>query len=90
MFGEEGAPRDGLLDGLQVFRAGMEEEMDMGVDEAGEQSRVAEVDDLGVLRVIDGCAYSADAVALNENFAGAEEDAGINLKQACGVEDDGR
>ena len=90
LLGEEGAPGDGFLDGLQIFRAGMEEEMDVGVDEAGEQRCVAEVDDVCALRMIDGSADGADAVALDENLAGAEEDAGVNLKQAGGVEDDGR
>jgi len=90
LFGEDSAPGDGFLDRLQIFSAGMKEEMDVGVDEAGEQRCVAEVDEACVLRVIDGGADGADAVALDENFAGAEEDAGVNLKQAGGVENDGR
>jgi hypothetical protein len=49
LLGEDGAPGNGFLYGLQVFRAGMQEEMDVGVDEAGEQGDVAEVDDLGCL-----------------------------------------
>ena len=31
----------GLLDGLHVFGAGMQEQMDVSVDQAGEQSAVA-------------------------------------------------
>ena len=90
LLGEDGAPGNRLFDGLQVFSAGMQEEMDVGVDEAGEQSGVAEVDDLCALRMVDGCADGADAVALDEDFAGAEECAGIDLEQARGVEHDGR
>ena len=60
-------------DGLQVFRAGMQEEMHVRVDEAGEQRDVAEVDDGCVRRMVDGCADGADALALDENFAGSEE-----------------
>ena len=90
LLGEKGAHGDGLFDGLQIFRAGMEEEMDVSVDEAGEQRCVAEVYDVCVLRMIDGCADGADAVALDENLAGVKEDAGIDLKETGGVEDDGR
>ena len=89
MLGEEGAPGNGFLDCLEVFCTGVEEEMDMGVDKAWEQRFVAEVDDLRVLRMIDGCAGGADAIALDENLSGAEEDAGVNLKQAGGVENYG-
>jgi hypothetical protein len=87
--GDEGAPGDGFLDGLQVFRAGMEEEMDVGVDEAREQGNVAEVDDFGVLGMVDGCGDGADAVAFDEDFAGLEDCAGVDLEEAGGVEDDG-
>ena len=43
--GDDGALWDGLLDGLQIFRTGMKEEMDMRVNETGEERDVAEVDD---------------------------------------------
>ena len=36
--------RHGFLNGLQILRAGMQEEMDVRVDQAGHQRRVAEVD----------------------------------------------
>ena len=90
LLGEDGAPGNGLLDGLQVFRAGMQEEMDVGVDEAGEQRGVAEVDDLRALRMVDRSADGADALALDQNFAGLKDCAGVDLKQARGVEHDGR
>lgn len=38
--------------------------------------------------MIDGCADGADAVALNEDFAGAEDCACVNLQEARGVEHD--
>ena len=88
--GEEGAPGNRLLDGLQILSAGMQKEMHVSVDEAGEQRGVAEVDDLCALRMVDGCADGADALALDENLAGLEDGAGVDLKQARGVEDDGR
>jgi hypothetical protein len=63
--------------------------MDVGVNEAGEQGGIAKIDDLCALRVVDGCANGADAVALDEDFAGMEDGAGVDLKQARGVEDYG-
>ena len=78
-----------FLDCLQVFRAGMQEEMNVRVDEAGQQGCVAEVDDLCTLRMLDGLADGANALALNQNFAGLEDDASIDLEQAGRVEDDG-
>ena len=90
LFGEEHAPGDGFFDGLQIFSAGMKEEMHVGVDEAGEQSGVAEVDEFGVGRVRDGCADGGDAFAFDKDFAGLEKVAGVDLKEASGVEDDRR
>ena len=43
--GENGALRHGFLHRLQIFGAGMQEKMDVRVDEAGKQSGVAEVDE---------------------------------------------
>jgi hypothetical protein len=88
--GQKHAPGDGLFNGLQIFSAGMEKEMDMRVDEAGEQRGVAEVDNLCVLRMIDGSSNGANAVAFNEDFAGAENRASVNLQKARGMENDGR
>jgi len=42
------------------------------------------------LRMLDGFAGGADAVACNENFTGREDRAGVNLKQAGGMENDRR
>jgi hypothetical protein len=74
---------------LQVFGSGMQEEVHVGVDEAGKQRGVAEVDDSGALRMVYRFADGADAVALDENLAGLEECASVDLEQAGGVEDDG-
>jgi hypothetical protein len=67
----------------------MQEEMHMSVDQAGEQRGVAEVDDPGALRMVNGDAYGANAIALDQNFAWLEQGAGVHLEQAGGVEDDG-
>ena len=45
---------------------------------------------LGALGMVDRSADGADALALDENFAGLEQGSGVDLKQAGGVEDDGR
>ena len=44
----------------------------------------------GALGMVDRCAHGADALALDQNFAGLEQGSGIHLEQARGVEDDGR
>jgi hypothetical protein len=74
---------------LKIFSTGIEEEMDVRVDEAGEERRVAEVDDARVCGVVNGCADGVNAVALDKNFAGLEESAGVNLEEACGMKHDG-
>ena len=41
---ENGAFGNGFLNGLQIFGAGMQKQMDMDVDESRHQSRVTEID----------------------------------------------
>jgi hypothetical protein len=74
---------------LKIFSAWMEEEMDVSVNEAREERGVAEVDDAGVGGVVNGSADGADFVPLDEDLAGLEEGAGVDLKQVRSVEDDG-
>jgi hypothetical protein len=66
----------------------MQEEVNVRVDEAGEQRGVAEVDDRCALRMANGCANLANAVAFDKDFAGTEQGTGVDLKQAGRVEDD--
>ena len=71
--GEDGALRHRFLNGLQIFRAGMQEQVHVRVDQAGQQRGVAEIDDLARRR--DGRPMrptAADAVALDQHFAGRE------------------
>ena len=68
----------------------MQEEMNVRVDKAGEQGSVAEIDDFGALRMVDRGADGANAISLDQNFAGLEQGSGIHLEQARGVENDGR
>ena len=90
LLGENRAPRHGFDDGLQILRAGMQEQVHVRVDEAGQKSGIAEIDDLRVRRVVDRNAHGLDALAYDENFAGLEDVAGIDLKQPRRVEDDRR
>ena len=63
--------------------------MDVGVDQAGQQGAVAEIDDFGAGGMRDGGADFGDAVALDEDFAGRNDFAGFDFEEARGVEDDG-
>ena len=60
--------------------------MNVGIDQSWEQCSVAQVDDSGARRMIHGCACHANAVALDKDFAGLKESAGVNLEKAGGVE----
>ena len=67
----------------------MKEKVDVGVDEAGEQSSVTEIDEFRGMRVIHFCADFYDEAALDQDFAGGGGAAGFDVEQARGVEDDG-
>ena len=64
---------------MQIFRAGMQKEMHMSIDQSGKQRGVAEIDDLRALRTIDRFANGADAVAFNQHLTRPEHHAGIDL-----------
>ena len=67
----------------------MQEKVDVGVYEAGEQGGVTEIDEFGGVRVIHFCADFYDQAALDQDFAGGGHAAGFYVEQARGVEDDG-
>ena len=46
--GDDGPLRHGFLNRLQIFGAGVQEQVDVGIDEAGKQRAVAQVDGFGV------------------------------------------
>ena len=83
LLGQDHTPGNRLLDGLQVFGAGMQKQVHMRVDEAGKQRGVAEVDDLRALRMLDRRAHGANAFALDEDFAGLKQGSGIHLRAAA-------
>ena len=86
--GHDGALRDGFCDCLQVFLAGMEEEVDVRVDEAGEKSGLAEVDYFRCGRTRDFRADFFYGVALDQDFAGGDDAAEFYVEQPRGMEDD--
>jgi hypothetical protein len=67
----------------------MEEEVDVCVNQAGEESGVAEINDFGVGWVWDFRADFSYGVAFDEDFAGGGDATGFYVEQARGVEDDG-
>jgi hypothetical protein len=73
---------------LQIFRAGMEEEVNVGVNQAGEESGVAEVYDFCSGRPADFRADFFYGVALDEDFSGGGDATGFYVEEAGGVEDD--
>ena len=86
--GENRALRDGFLHGLQIFGAGMQEKVDVRVDEAGEESGVAEVDEFGLVWAGHMRADFHDEAALHQNFAGGRDASSFYVEQARGVQHD--
>jgi hypothetical protein len=68
--GEDGPLRHGFLDGLQIFRAGMQEQVHVRVDQARQQGAVAQIDDFGGWRMGDRRAHLDDAFASDQHLAG--------------------
>jgi hypothetical protein len=66
----QGALRYRLLHGLHVFGAGVQEQVDVGVNQAGQEGAITEVDDFGSGRMSYRRAGFGDAVGYNEYFTG--------------------
>jgi hypothetical protein len=81
--------RDGFLNSLQIFGAGMEEQVDVHVNQAGHQRGVAEINYLRSRWMRDGCADFGDAFALDEDFTGRDDATGFDIEKARGVKDCG-
>lgn len=67
----------------------MQEEVHVGVDEAGEERGVAEIEHLRALRVLDGSGNFDDAIALHEDFSRRKDFSGVDFEETRGVEHDG-
>jgi hypothetical protein len=63
--------------------------MHVGVDEAGHQGCVAEVDDLRSGWVSDVGSYGGDALAFDQDFGRSDDLSVRDVEHPCGVEDDG-
>ncbi len=87
--GHDGPLRDGFLHGLQIFRAGMEEEMHVRVNQAGEKCRVAEVNHFRCGRPSDFRADFLYGISLDQDFAWGGDAAGFHVEEAGGMEHDG-
>jgi hypothetical protein len=66
----QGALRYRLLHGLHVFGAGVQEQVDVGVDQAGEQGAIAQVDDFSSGGMGYRGAGFGDAAGYNQDFTG--------------------
>jgi hypothetical protein len=86
--GLDGALRNGFLDGLKVFGTWVKEEMNVGIDKAWKKGSVAEVDNFGAGRARYFGGNFDNRVPRNQDFAGSNDVAGFNVKQARGMKDD--
>ncbi len=87
---QDRALRNRLLYCLQIFRTGMQEEMDVRVDQPGHQGDVAEIDDLGSRGMADVRSGFDDALTLNQDFTGSDDLSVFDIEHARGVQNDGR
>ena len=85
---QDGPLRLGFLDGLQILGAGMQEKMHMRVDQARHQGGVAKIDHFGARGMLHAAADGGDALAFDQDFAGADDLAGFHVQQPRGVKDD--
>ena len=93
--GASGAKRDPVEEKLAVVAAlarllTLQEEMGMRVDEAGQERRIAEVDDLGPLGSAPARAHRGDAVSLDDDEGRRGDLVGAGVEEARGLDDDGR
>src|SRR5438270_11238378 len=67
----------------------MKKEMDVGIDESGEKSAIPQVNYFRSDRALDCVAHLDDVVTEHKNFAGLRDVAGLDIEQACCVQNDG-
>ena len=68
--------------------AGLTGEVDVRIDEARQQRRVAEVDDLRVRRNGDAGAGGDDAIAVDDDHAIRQHVVGCGIEDMCGLQRD--
>ena len=61
----------------------------MSINQARQQRRVAQVDDLGSLWMFDGRTNFHDAILLHQHFAGSDYFPVLDIEEARGVQNDG-
>ena len=81
-----GALRNRFLNGLKVFRAGVQEQMDVHIDKARHQGAVAKVDGRGAIRMPDFDSGFRDSISLNKERAGSQHATSLDIQKAAGVE----
>jgi len=62
--------------------------MDVGVDEAGHQGRVAQIDGLGSGGMGYGGAGGNDLLSFDQDLSGGKHAASLDIEQAGGMEND--
>jgi hypothetical protein len=67
----------------------MEEEMHVGVDQAGHQGRVAEIDGLGSRGMGHGRAGGNDLVSFDQDLSGGQHASALDIEQARSMENEG-
>jgi hypothetical protein len=67
------ALRNRLLHGLKIFCSGMQEEVDVSINQAGKERSIAQIDHFGICRMLNRGSDFYDALTLKEYFAGLDD-----------------
>ena len=86
---QDGALRYRFFHGLQIFRARMQKQVDMRVNQPRHQGYIAEVDDLCPSRTADLRAGLGNALALNQHFARTNDLSTLNVEHSRCMQHDG-
>jgi hypothetical protein len=77
----------GLDDGLEIFRAGMQKQMNVCVDQAGKQGALPKVNDFSPGRSAHVLRDFRDSVAPDEHLSGHHHATTFDIKQSRGMQD---
>ena len=80
--------RHRLFHCLQVFRAGMQKQMHVSINQSGQQSTVAQIDNFCAWGVGHPGSYFGNPLTLHQHFAGSQDVAAPDLKETRRMQHD--
>ena len=87
--GDDGSLWHGFLHGLQIFRAGVQEQVNVRVNESRQQRAGAQVDGFGAGWMSNGSPGFHDAAVAHQHLSGRDDAAGFDVDQPGGMQHNG-